>query len=76
MVLPGPETQQLATYIGGLMHRTRGGIVAAGLFVLPSLFILIALAAGDCAATLFKRGVVEVIAAWAVIGLLLKLAGL
>jgi chromate transporter len=43
MVLPGPEAQQLATYIGWLMHRTRGGIVAGGLFVLPSLFILIAL---------------------------------
>jgi len=43
MVLPGPEAQQLATYIGWLMHRTGGGIVAGGLFVLPSLFILIAL---------------------------------
>jgi chromate transporter len=43
MVLPGPEAQQLATYLGWLMHRTRGGIVAGVLFVLPSLFILIAL---------------------------------
>ena len=43
MVLPGPEAQQLATYIGWLMHRTWGGIVAGGLFVLPSLFLLIAL---------------------------------
>jgi chromate transporter len=43
MVLPGPEAQQLATYIGWLMHRTFGGIIAGGLFVLPSLFILIAL---------------------------------
>ncbi|MBK7647302.1 MAG: chromate efflux transporter [Betaproteobacteria bacterium] len=43
MVLPGPEAQQLATYIGWLMHRTRGGLVAGALFVLPSLFILIAL---------------------------------
>ncbi len=43
MVLPGPEAQQLATYIGWLMHRARGGIVAGALFVLPSLFILIAL---------------------------------
>lgn len=43
MVLPGPEAQQLATYIGWLMHRTWGGIIAGGLFVLPSLFILIAL---------------------------------
>ncbi|MEK8033503.1 chromate efflux transporter [Ideonella sp. DXS29W] len=43
MVLPGPEAQQLATYIGWLLHRTAGGLVAGGLFVLPSLFILIAL---------------------------------
>ena len=43
MVLPGPEAQQLATYIGWLMHRGVGGIVAGALFVLPSLFILIAL---------------------------------
>ena len=43
MLLPGPEAQQLATYIGWLMHKTRGGIVAGALFVLPSLFILIAL---------------------------------
>jgi chromate transporter len=43
MLLPGPEAQQLATYIGWLMHRTAGGVVAGVLFVLPSLFILIAL---------------------------------
>ncbi len=43
MVLPGPEAQQLATYIGWLMHRSWGGIVAGVLFVLPSLLILIAL---------------------------------
>jgi chromate transporter len=43
MVLPGPEATQLATYIGWMMHRTWGGIVAGGLFVLPSVFILIAL---------------------------------
>ena len=43
MVLPGPEAQQLATYIGWLMHGVRGGIVAGVLFVLPSLFILIGL---------------------------------
>jgi chromate transporter len=43
MVLPGPEAQQLATYLGWLMHRTRGGIVAGVLFVLPSLFLLITL---------------------------------
>lgn len=43
MALPGPEAQQLATYIGWLMHRTPGGLVAGGLFVLPSLLILIGL---------------------------------
>lgn len=43
MLLPGPEAQQLATYIGWLMHRTWGGLIAGALFVLPSLFILIAL---------------------------------
>lgn len=43
MVLPGPEAQQLATYIGWLMHRTAGGLVAGALFVLPSLLILITL---------------------------------
>lgn len=43
MLLPGPEAQQLATYLGWLMHRSWGGIVAGALFVLPSLFILIAL---------------------------------
>ena len=43
MLLPGPEAQQLATYIGWLMHRSWGGIVAGALFVLPSLFILVAL---------------------------------
>jgi len=43
MLLPGPEAQQLATYIGWLMHRGWGGIVAGGLFVLPSLFILVGL---------------------------------
>ncbi|PTT26846.1 chromate efflux transporter [Pseudomonas sp. HMWF021] len=43
MLLPGPEAQQLATYIGWLLHRTWGGVIAGALFVLPSLFILIAL---------------------------------
>ena len=43
MLLPGPEAQQLATYIGWLMHRSWGGIVAGALFVLPSLAILIGL---------------------------------
>jgi chromate transporter len=43
MLLPGPEAQQLATYIGWLLHGTRGGLIAGGLFVLPSLVLLIAL---------------------------------
>ena len=43
MVLPGPEAQQLATYIGWLMHGVWGGIAAGVLFVIPSLFILITL---------------------------------
>jgi len=43
MLLPGPEAQQLAVYIGWMLHRSWGGIVAGTLFVLPSLLILIAL---------------------------------
>ena len=43
MLLPGPEAQQLATYLGWLMHRTLGGILAGLLFVLPSLLLLIGL---------------------------------
>jgi chromate transporter len=43
MILPGPEAQQLATYIGWLLHGIRGGIVAGILFVLPSMFILLGL---------------------------------
>jgi chromate transporter len=44
MILPGPEAQQLATYIGWLLHRTWGGIIAGVLFILPSFFVLVALA--------------------------------
>ena len=43
MLLPGPEAQQLATYIGWMLHRTWGGVAAGVLFVLPSLLILIGL---------------------------------
>jgi chromate transporter len=43
MLLPGPEAQQLATYIGWLMHRTRGGLIAGTLFVLPGAVALMAL---------------------------------
>ena len=43
MLLPGPEAQQLAIYVGWLLHRIPGGIVAGGLFVLPSIFVLLGL---------------------------------
>ena len=43
MLLPGPEAQQLATYIGWLMHRTRGGIIAGGLFIVPGVIAIMAL---------------------------------
>lgn len=43
MLLPGPEAQQLATYLGWLMHKTKGGIAAGVLFILPSFFILVLL---------------------------------
>ncbi len=43
MLLPGPEAQQLATYIGWLLHRTAGGLVAGGLFVLPGIIAIMAL---------------------------------
>ena len=43
MVLPGPEAQQLAIYIGWKLHGKRGGVVAGTLFVLPSMFVLLAL---------------------------------
>ncbi|MFN3511749.1 MAG: chromate efflux transporter [Phenylobacterium sp.] len=46
MLLPGPEAQQLATYMGWLMHRTAGGLVAGGLFVLPGALVMLALSAG------------------------------
>lgn len=43
MLLPGPEAQQLAIYIGWLLHRTWGGIVAGAFFVIPSVFVLLGL---------------------------------
>jgi chromate transporter len=43
MVLPGPEAQQLAIYVGWLLHRTWGGIVAGAFFVIPSIFIMLLL---------------------------------
>lgn len=45
MILPGPEAQQLATYIGWLMHGTRGGIIAGSLFVIPGFIAMLALSA-------------------------------
>jgi len=43
MLLPGPEAQQLATYIGWLLHRTKGGIMAGGLFILPGIVAIMGL---------------------------------
>src|SRR5438045_8584791 len=43
MLLPGPEAQQLAIYIGWLLHRTAGGIMAGGLFILPGIVCIMAL---------------------------------
>jgi chromate transporter len=43
MLLPGPEAQQLATYIGWLLHRTKGGIMAGGLFILPGIIAIMGL---------------------------------
>ena len=57
MVLPGPEAQQLATYIGWLLHGVKGGLVAGGLFVLPgflSILVLSVLYAGFQDATLVQ----------------------
>src|SRR5919205_1248815 len=52
MLLPGPEAQQLATYIGWLMHRTLGGIMAGVLFVVPGIIVIVALFFGLKAAVL------------------------
>jgi chromate transporter len=52
MLLPGPEAQQLATYIGWLMHRTRGGLLAGGLFILPGVVAIMAL---SCVYALFGK---------------------
>src|SRR3954447_2621896 len=43
MLLPGPEAQQLATYVGWLMHRTAGGLMAGGLFILPGIICIMVL---------------------------------
>ena len=43
MLLPGPEAQQLATYVGWLLHRVRGGLVAGTLFILPGYFAILGL---------------------------------
>lgn len=49
MLLPGPEAQQLATYLGWLLHGVRGGLVAGILFVLPGLCVILALSAAYAA---------------------------
>src|SRR5260221_11728783 len=43
MLLPGPEAEQLGTYIGWLLHRTAGGIMAGGLFILPGIIAIMGL---------------------------------
>ena len=43
MLLPGPEAQQLATYVGWLFHRVRGGLIAGSLFILPGFAVILAL---------------------------------
>ena len=56
MLLPGPEAQQLATYVGWLMHRTRGGLLAGGLFIVPGIIAIMALSyvyAAFCGVPLF-----------------------
>jgi chromate transporter len=45
MLLPGPEAQQLATYVGWLLHGVRGGLVAGALFILPGFLVILALSA-------------------------------
>src|SRR5258706_9271296 len=57
MLLPGPEAQQLATYIGWLLHRTAGGIMAGGLFVLPGVIAIMGLS--YIYAAFGKVGVIE-----------------
>src|SRR6476646_6479200 len=57
MLLPGPEAQQLATYIGWLLHRTAGGIMAGGLFILPGIIAIMALS--YVYAAFGKVGVIE-----------------
>src|SRR3989442_10724567 len=76
MLLPGPEAQQLAIYIGWLLHKTRGGIVAGALFVIPSIFIFLGVgyiyvAYGDLPSIAssffgFKKGVLAVLGAAAI----------
>jgi chromate transporter len=57
MLLPGPEAQQLATYVGWLMHGTRGGVMAGGLFILPGIVAIMALS--WTYALLGRTGIVE-----------------
>ena len=53
MVLPGPEAQQLATYVGWLVNGIRGGLVAGGLFILPGFLVMMVLSAIYAAAGMF-----------------------
>ncbi len=78
----GPEAQQLATYIGWLMHRHRGGIIAGALFVLPSFFLLIVLTwiyltygnAPEVAGVLYgNAGVIPVLLSCGMLGMVWRL---
>ena len=70
MLLPGPEAQQLATYVGWLMHRTLGGIMAGGLFILPGIVSIMTLSM-----IYAEIGMIPVLAACSGVGILLYLAG-
>jgi chromate transporter len=80
MRLPGPEAQQLAIYIGWLMHRTWGGIVAGAFFVIPSIFVLLALsytyaACGNLAGVVGALAGVKLVVVAIVVEAVLKIGG-
>ena len=54
MLLPGPEAQQLATYVGWLLHGVRGGLAAGILFVLPGALVMLGLACSTRSAAAFR----------------------
>ena len=74
MALPGPEAQQLATYVGFLLHGTRGGVVAGALFVLP--YLLFSGYAGGVADSFNKRTVLIVAKSFEILVMLAAFAAL